>query len=448
MKRMKTPRETTSSATGDRFLETSGRKAETTLGSAGSTAGATVPLGAARNLRWVALALALAMVPVSLMFGDYDRAEVHLREFYSQVSKADFDGARRSIDEAVRLWPSNARYHAWRGYAMSQNLPSQCAPAAAGPDAKARELIAAAAAEYRRAIALNGRDAVAHHDLAWLDHLLGADREARREWEQAVALDPDTAIFQLSLGFFLEEAGENDVAQKQYVAAIELAPAILDSPFFARYRKRAPDRAEATLQLAVQETEARLGNGRDPILEARLGKFYQYRGDTARAAEMLERAKAELSGLPLAWFNLGEVFRLEGKREEAWDCYSKAQFLDGSLAGPPLRMGEMYREAGQRAQAVSNLRAATQKWARVRPVTAGHNTRLYGGAPQPIDDLLPTTLVWYASPCEASEAYAVLASLFPENDLYRTRRTTCESLPDPHFAMARDVAETVRQGSR
>jgi tetratricopeptide (TPR) repeat protein len=424
------------------------RKAETTLGSAGLTAGATAPLGAARNLRWVALAMALAMVPISLLFGDYDRAETHLRDFYSQVSKADFDGARRSIDEAVRLWPSNARYHAWRGYAMSQNLPSQCSPARTPADTQTREPIAAAAAEYRRAIALNGRDAVAHHNLAWLEHLLGRDKEARLEWEQAVALDPDTAIFHMSLGFFLEEAGEIDAAQKQYVAAIELAPAILDSPFFARYRKRATGRAEATLQLAINETETRLGNGRDPILEARLGKFYQYRGEMAGAGAMLERAKNELSSLPLVWFNLGEVFRLEGKREEAWDCYSKAQFLDGSLAGPPLRMGEMYREAGQRAQAVSNLRAATQKWARVRPVTAGHNTRLYGGAPQPIDDLLPTTLVWYASPCEASEAYTLLASLFPENDLYRTRSTTCESLPDPHSAMARDLAEAVTQGSR
>jgi tetratricopeptide (TPR) repeat protein len=295
---------------------------------------------------------------------------------------------------------------------------------------------------------LNGRDAVAHHNLAWLDHLLGQNEEARREWEQAVALDPDTAIFHLSLGFFEEEAGESDAAQKQYVAAIELAPAILDSPFFVRYRKRAPGRAEPALQLAIQETEARLGNGRDPILEARLGKFYQYRGDLVRAAEMLELAKNELSSLPLVWFNLGEVCRLRGKREEAWDCYSKAQFLDWSLAGPPLRMGEMYYEAGQRAQAVSDLRSATQRWARVNPVTAGHNTRLYSGTPQPIDDLLPTTLVWYTSPCEASEAYQLLATLFPENHLYRTRSTTCESLPDPHYSMARDLAEADSQGSQ
>lgn len=52
---------------------------------------------------------------------------------------------------------------------------------------------------------------------------------------------------------------------------------------------------------------------------------------------------------------------------------------------------------------------ASKKWAHVNPVTAAaHNNRLYGGSPQIIDDLPPTTLVWYVSPCEASAAYRAL----------------------------------------
>jgi hypothetical protein len=74
--------------------------------------------------------------------------------------------------------------------------------------------------------------------------------------------------------------------------------------------------------------------------------------------------------------------------------------------------------------------------AHVTPVTAAHNNRLYGGPPQIIDDLLPTTLVWYASPCEASAAYTSLAELIPENRLYANRSRTCETLPAPHSAMA------------
>jgi tetratricopeptide (TPR) repeat protein len=216
------------------------------------------------------------------------------------------------------------------------------------------------------------------------------------------------------------------------MAAIVRTPAILDSPFFVRFRGRFPERAESIVRQAIARTEARLGNTNDPILKARLGKYFLHRGDLQRAGELLQSAARDLPNLPLVWFNLGEVRRRQGKREEAWDCYGKARFLDGSLAGPLLRIGEMYREAGQRGPAVEHIRAAAQKWAHVNPVTAAHNTRVYGGTPQAIDDLLPTTLVWYVSPCEASEAYSNLSQLIPDNKLYSSRSATCESLPAPH----------------
>jgi tetratricopeptide (TPR) repeat protein len=379
--------------------------------------------------------LALSADAVSLVISNYERAESSLPAFYSQVEAADFTSARRNIDEAVRLWPSNARYYAWRGYVASQELPSQCPVRDAPFDPKALEQVRLAAADYRRSLELNGRDAVAHHNLAWLDHLLGHDEEARREWEQAVSIDPQTAIYHMSLAQFLEESGDSEAAKRQYVASVELMPAILDSQFFTRYAVRFPAGAEVVAREATANTEARLGKGDDPILEARLGKFYLYRRDLPRAAELLERAAKNLPNLPMVWFNLGEVRRLQGNRDQAWACYRRARFLDGGLAGPVLRMGEMYRDAGQPGPAAEYLRSAVRIWARVKPVTAGHNTRLYGGTPQPIDDLLPTTLVWYTMACEASEAYSALASLFPEKKLYASRKATCENLPSPHSGL-------------
>jgi tetratricopeptide (TPR) repeat protein len=302
------------------------------------------------------MVLALAVAAISLAFGDYDRAESDVWKFYSQVAAADFRQARKSIDEAIRLWPSNARYYGWRGYVASQDLPSQCGAS----DAQALEQVRQAAADYRHALKLNSRDAVAHHNLGWLDHLMGQDREARRELEQAAAIDPETAIYHLSLGDFLDEAGDSATANSQYVAAIERTPAILDSPFFTRLQGRTPERAEWIIQQATAHIEARLGNTNDPILKARLGKFYLYRGDLPRAAELLESAARDLPNLPLVWFNLGEVRRLQGKREEAWAGYGKARFLDASLAGPVLRIAEMYREAGQRNPAIENFHCAAR----------------------------------------------------------------------------------------
>jgi len=386
------------------------------------------------TLGGVAVVVAVAGGALSLTFGDCDGAESNLRTFYSRVEAADFSGAMKSIDEAVRLWPSNARYYSWRGYATSQELPGECPARSASLDAKTLEQVRQAAADYRHALGLNGRDAVAHHNLAWLDHLMGRDEEARREWEQAVELDPETAVYHLSLGFHLEELGDSEAAKRCYAAAIELTPGIVDSPFFTRYRGRFPGGAEAVVEEAIANAESRLGTGDDPILKARLGKFYLYRGELQRAAEMLESAAKELPNLPMVWFNLGETRRLQGNREGAWACYTKAEFLDGSLAAPALRIGQMYLEGGRRNPAIEHLRAAARKWAHVQPVTAGHNTRLYGGVPQPIDDLLPTTLVWYTTACQASEAYAALAGLFPDNPMYASRSATCESLPSPHPA--------------
>ena len=52
-------------------------------------------------------------------------------------------------------------------------------------------------------------------------------------------------------------------------------------------------------------------------------------------------------------------------------------------------------------------------------ITAGQNTRLYGGAPQPIDGLLPATLT----------------AMFPDNYLYASRRMACESMPAPRSGL-------------
>jgi hypothetical protein len=81
---------------------------------------------------------------------------------------------------------------------------------------------------------------------------------------------------------------------------------------------------------------------------------------------------------------------------------------------------------------MNRLLTLTANGVTLRTYRLEHNTRLYGGTPQPIDDLLPTTLVWYTVSCQASEAYALLAGLFPKDQSYSRRSTTCESLPAPH----------------
>lgn len=368
------------------------------------------------QIRWIALGFAAVAGYGYLVTADYERGDEHLRTFYSQMLAADFSGALHSIDEAIKLWPDNARYHVWKGYCLSQSLPPQCA--------KEPVTTADAVAEFRTALKLNDRDAVAHQDLAWLEHLTGNNGEARKEWERVVELDPGNAVFQMSLAMFLGEVRDRQGAEDHLTIAVQLSPALLDSPFFVRHS----DLTKVIVERCISETLGKLARANDPVVKARLGKFYLYRGDLQRATSMLQGAAKDLPNLPLVWFNLGEVHRLQGDSAQALACYERARFLDNRLPGPHLRIGEF----DQSGHAVEELRLASQRWARMNPVTAAHNSRLYHGPVQQIDDLLPTTLVWYVSPCDASEAYGALEKLYPTDKSYARKSHACEEIPDPH----------------
>jgi len=362
------------------------------------------------------------------------RAAAKLTEFYREMSSARFGNARESIDEAIRLWPSNARYYTWRAYCTSQSFLPQCPRKArsGGTGTFDRNAIEDAIQDYRRSLDLNPRDAVAHHNLAWLEHVMGNDSEAERDWRRAIELDPATAVFYLSYGMFLEEAGKLDEAWAQYEMAIALTPSILDSPFFVRFRSRSPQGSDSTVSHSIAALEGRIAGGRDPILEARLGKLYLYIGKLDRAAELLNDAGQQLPNLPLVWVNLGELQAKQGHLQQAVDCYKKAIVLDAALSDPYERMGEIKFQNGERREAADDFKLAVQRWQRATPITAAHNNRLYTGPRQLIDDLLPTTLVWYTTPCAASEAWQGLAQLFPQNQDFDRRSRACEQLPSPH----------------
>ena len=196
-----------------------------------------------------------------------------------------------------------------------------------------------------------------------------------------------------------------------------------------------PEAADSIVKDSIARIESRLGQGGDPILEARLGKLYLHTGDIARAGKLLEEAAQQLPNLPLVWFNLGELNEARGDLEQAQICYNRARTIDASLARPYLRLGEISLRDGQKDSATHDLDQAIQRWQRINPITSAHNNRLYDGPRQSIDDLLPTTLVWYISPCEASEAWSVLARLNPQNQKYAQRTRTCEQIPAPHASL-------------
>ena len=393
------------------------------------------------RLKPIAITFGLLVLGLRFYLGNHDEADSKLETFYTQVVATDFSGARKSIDAAIDLWPADARYYDWRGYLSSQNLPPTCRRSAIGIEhglkKEDRTAILDAIEDYRRAIVLNSRDAVAHQNVAWLEHLLGDDKRAAENWETAIAIDPGSPIFHVSFGMFLDETGEKSRADEEYETAIDLSPSTVDSQYFARYHSRDSVEASSVVAAVVGKLEKQLQRAKDPIIEARLGKLYLFQDDLSRASRLLEDAAQQLPNLPLVWMNLGDVRKRQGNLAAAMGYYRKANFIDPSLAGPYLRMGEIELLNGLNSAATGDFSRAIQQWQRVKPITAAHNNRLYVGPRQKIDDLLPTTLVWYTTPCEASKAWQGLSQLFPGKREYAQRTHTCEDLPSPHSQRVR-----------
>jgi serine/threonine-protein kinase len=184
---------------------------------------------------------------------------------------------------------------------------------------------AGAEGEFRRAIALNPNDAVAHQ---WYSNFLTASsrfEEASTEIAKARALDPLNAVIQMDAGLARYWAGDAAAGEEEIHRAIEMDPLnplprlFISLPLVARHR---PD--EALIELRkVREVAPGL-----PDATA----FWGYASAAAGRPAEAESARRELdalkksryvSALPFAILTLGQE-----KKAESLDWLEKA-FADG-----------------------------------------------------------------------------------------------------------------------
>ena len=85
--------------------------------------------------------------------------------------------------------------------------------------------------EIQRAITLNPKYAFAHHVDSTIQILFGRNDDAIAAESCAIELDPFTAIFNATLGWWLYIAGRNDEAIAQSLRTIEFSP----NHFFAHW---------------------------------------------------------------------------------------------------------------------------------------------------------------------------------------------------------------------
>ncbi len=238
----------------------------------------------------------------------------------------DFDRTIRSLERAVELEPGNADYHLWLGRA------------------------------YGRRAEVAG----------WFSGFSLA-RKTRREFEEAVRLDPSKIEAQHDLIEFYSEApgivgGGDEKARRQIEALAALDPA---EAHLARgeywMEKKKLERAEAEYRQVLEARSRRAG------LYLDVADFYQKRNDAARMEEAVEAAaRADAADRGLEYYR-GAVRVLAGNRLEEAE-----KLLLNYLGTVPQRsdlpshaharewLGHLYELQGKRDAALAQYRLAME----------------------------------------------------------------------------------------
>jgi tetratricopeptide (TPR) repeat protein len=124
--------------------------------------------------------------------------------------------------------------------------------------------------------------------------LAGDDSTAESTYQQALKLDPDSAVAHYDLGTVYDRQGDKSQAESQYTATLVIEPSFTDALF-----NLADDTASS-----------------NPI----------------SAADLYQQVLTQQPSFAAAWLNLGFILQGEGKSAEAKADWAKAVALDASLA--------------------------------------------------------------------------------------------------------------------
>lgn len=195
----------------------------------------------------------------------------------------------------------------------------------------------AALGEYEKALAINPKYAFGHHLLSSTKMLLGMGDEAIAAESQAAELEPFTAIFSASLGWWLYLNGRTEESVEQALRTIEIAP----NHFFAHWV---------------------LG-----LCYARLGRF-------SEAAASLSSGRTLTDGNQHITAELARVYAMSGKRDEAEKILSELREASASTYISATNLARIYHGLEDREKFLEYIEKAADErsvklpWLLVEPI--------------------------------------------------------------------------------
>jgi tetratricopeptide (TPR) repeat protein len=313
-----------------------------------------------------------------LQKGQPERAYPLLEELHAQ-SPGDLDAARMLADAAVRTGRAEALLakvdadkrapQAVRHYLRGLLFFARSADAG-GP----------AIREFEQAIALAPDTAEYHYRLGLA--LLESEKYAQAlpPLRRASELSPKRPGLYLPLAKALARTGDTRgavaalgklVAQEPTPAEVATARALMDQMAdpFAGVPKAAERKLEQGLawlrdadvpQQAIVTFEELLRDYPDlPVVHALLGLAYQRIDDAGRAVDEFKRAIELAPEVGRTWFYLGELYLARQRPEQAREAFEKAVALNPLLDDAYLRLGDLELERRDVAQARDHFRILT-----------------------------------------------------------------------------------------
>lgn len=202
---------------------------------------------------------------------------------------------------------------------------------------------------------------------------LGRSDSARWAYERAIELDGSNANAHMMYGQFLEEIGNLEEAVSHSRRALELAP---DRPNYqfavgsqlyqrGRLEEAVPHLKDAAdARLLHYPAQYNLGQALMRLGREEEAERYLARADSSRSLmDQITSAQSAASRNPRSveqWIRLGELFRRAGERDRAVQAFNRAATLDPKNLRVHRNIGEMMLAEGDEEGAIRRFRSILQ----------------------------------------------------------------------------------------
>lgn len=318
------------------------------------------------------------------------RAEDWARSAVQSIQDDDLQAADLAVRNAVALSPS-ACYLGLQGLIGGRRgMDEFSGSVRAEPDPERQGHLRNALAAFNSALAANPDDDVFWHNRGWVRLSLGeAPAAVIGDFERAIRIDGATPMYRVSAGLIYERLDRPVRAIDQYAAAVMSEPNIVESRFSVEIRTRRPELWRAAIDRAISQ----LQSGRDMPVRARLARLHLAREPLDRALPELQALTMEFPQLPRAWTNLGRAYVLNGRLDQAGECFNKALALDARDGYTVLQVALLSWERGNVKGAEALFRRAARGLGRRPSPHATRARRVYETGAVVSDDILPPGLL-------------------------------------------------------